>query len=363
MATETLNDLISRAVIREPFLGAVLAGLKREVDTNPAVGTMAVDGQKLYVSSAWLDTLTNEEVVFWLLHEAAHAALLHPWRCKDRHQKVFNIAADAVVNLLLSRSGHRPPKDAILIDWVTTDMDVETVYHKLMQKGEAQARAAGGGMLPDDVLPAPPEAAQSEAAAQMTALAKMAKAAGRGSLLIDRVVEEAAVTPVDWVEVLRHLLRESARDDYTYARFSRRFLHRRVYLPSLHTEAMGALVVAVDTSGSMGAEELGLAARNIRAIAEDCRPSAIHVVYCDSRVTHTETFEPGDEIALHPRGGGGTAFAPVFEWVEELGEKIAALIYLTDLYGNTDIEEPEYAVVWAVPNNRVGPFGTTVRIV
>lgn len=365
MATESLSALVSKCVMREPFLGAVLAGLRRVVDP-PGVDSMATDGKTLYVSQAFLDEKSNEDAVFVLLHEAGHAALMHSWRRQRRNPEVFNYACDAVVNLLLKESGHRPPDDAFMLPWVTLDMDCETVYHKLMEQAEAnggKVPAAGGAGDPKgDVQDAPDDAPHAETAAQLGALARMAKAAGTGSAMIDRVLQETAEPPADWTEILRHLLRESSRDDYTYARFARRLLGRRLYLPSLHSEAMGGLVVAVDTSGSMGPSELGVVASNIEAIVEDCRPSWVWVVYCDSRVAGSEKFDPGDPIELHAKGGGGTSFRPVFEWVEELGEPIAALIYLTDLYGDTSIPEPDYPVIWGVPNTNQGPFGTTVRV-
>jgi predicted metal-dependent peptidase len=136
-------------------------------------------------------------------------------------------------------------------------------------------------------------------------------------------------------------------------------------MPSLYSEAMGGLVVGVDTSGSIGPHELDQIAGEITAIAQDCNPDWVEVVYCDTCVGHTERFEQGEPIKLHPKGGGGTRFKPVFDYTNSINDRIAALIYFTDLEGNVDeCEEPEYPVIWAVTSRRKMevPFGTSVKV-
>lgn len=48
-------------------------------------------------------------------------------------------------------------------------------------------------------------------------------------------------------------------------------------------------------------------------------------------------FDTKLPIHLEPRGGGGTDFCPVFEWVEENQIDAVCLIYLTDLCCHTPI--------------------------
>jgi predicted metal-dependent peptidase len=45
---------------------------------------------------------------------------------------------------------------------------------------------------------------------------------------------------------------------------------------------VGEIVVAVDTSGSIGRLDLERFAGGISAISEEAQPEAIHVVYCDA---------------------------------------------------------------------------------
>jgi predicted metal-dependent peptidase len=137
-----------------------------------------------------------------------------------------------------------------------------------------------------------------------------------------------------------------------------------LYLPSLHREGVGRIVIGVDTSGSVGDEELKQFAGEISAISDQAQPEAIHVVYCDAMVNSTQEFGPSETITLEPKGGGGTDFRPVFEWVEKNDVLPACLIYLTDLdCTKYPASAPNYPVLWVTDSRRTAPFGETIKIV
>jgi predicted metal-dependent peptidase len=83
----------------------------------------------------------------------------------------------------------------------------------------------------------------------------------------------------------------------------------------------------------------------------------------DTCVQAVHEFTPDDEIVLKMVGGGGTLFQPAFDWVEENDVDPLALIYLTDLEGETP-QAPDYPVLWVTPLHSTyeAPFGTLVRI-
>ena len=60
-------------------------------------------------------------------------------------------------------------------------------------------------------------------------------------------------------------------------------------------------------------------------------------------------------------------FKPVFDAVEEMDERIAALVYFTDMYACDvdDLIAPEYPVIWAVSgnNNPTVPFGDITAVI
>jgi predicted metal-dependent peptidase len=129
---------------------------------------------------------------------------------------------------------------------------------------------------------------------------------------------------------------------------------------------VGRIVAAVDTSASFDDVLLGHASAALGTLADTVRPSVIDVVYCDYSIQSTESFEREDPVVLHPQGGGGTRFKPVFEHVNAQEDPPAVLIYFTDLEGPLDeLETPDYPVVWCVINGtgrESVPFGEVLAI-
>jgi predicted metal-dependent peptidase len=71
----------------------------------------------------------------------------------------------------------------------------------------------------------------------------------------------------------------------------------------------------------------------------------MRVLYCDSQINGEVTFNPGEQVKLEPKGGGGTSFAPVMKEVMR-GAPTTCLIYFTDLCCSTFGEDPGCPVLW-----------------
>jgi len=126
---------------------------------------------------------------------------------------------------------------------------------------------------------------------------------------------------------------------------------------------MPPIVIGVDTSGSVSNEELGMYAAEVNAAIDAVSPERVHVVYCDTKVQHTDTFEAGEQVTLEPHGGGGTRFSPVLDWIADRGIDPAALIYFTDLRSSDFGEDPEYPTLWMTTDKtRTAPYGITIPI-
>jgi predicted metal-dependent peptidase len=211
----------------------------------------------------------------------------------------------------------------------------------------------------------PAETRRSEAEWKVAVIQAQEVARQRGTLPggIARIVEQIRSPQVNWRDVLREFIAQHARNDYTWSRPNRRFIHAGLYLPGLRSEELGLVVLAVDTSGSIGAEELNRFAAEAQGIldAYDC---TLIVVYHDSRVQRVDTWRVSDgPLTLHPVGGGGTDHRPVFEHIQREGLEPTCLICLTDLESSFPSSLPAYPVLWAVIGaNRQPPFGTVVTL-
>ncbi len=184
-----------------------------------------------------------------------------------------------------------------------------------------------------------------------------------GGLL--RLVNELLYPRLDWRELLERFISLRARNDYSWTPPSRRHLHLGVYLPSLSTELLPEVVLAVDTSGSISVAELNQFSTELSSILESY-DTTVRVLWCDLEVSSEQVFRREDlPLELAPEGGGGTDFRPAFDWVEEQDISPACLVYLTDMECNKfPKDEPHYPVLWA----RIGssgyepPFGELVDV-
>jgi predicted metal-dependent peptidase len=191
---------------------------------------------------------------------------------------------------------------------------------------------------------------------------RSANSCGREPANLARPLRENRQSKQDWRALLREFVAATSPCDYRWTPPNRRFIASGLYLPSVERAGVGTIVVAVDTSGSIGEEELEQFAGEINAISDEAKPAAIHIVYCDAVVQSIQQFGPSEPVELEPRGGGGTDFRPVFEWVEANQIAPACLIYLTDLCCRSYPQAPEYPVLWVTDSRRTAPFGETIRI-
>jgi len=185
---------------------------------------------------------------------------------------------------------------------------------------------------------------------------------GREPSDLDRPLQDSRESQQDWRAILRDFVTARNPSDYRWSPPNRRHVASGLYLPSFRRDGIGEIVVAVDTSGSIGAEELKQFAGEISAIAEEVRPERIQVVHCDAAVNSVQEFSPGEPIRLEPKGGGGTDFRPVFAWIRQERLAQACVIYLTDLCCHSYPEPPDYPVLWATDSRRKVPFCETVHI-
>lgn len=83
--------------------------------------------------------------------------------------------------------------------------------------------------------------------------------AGKFGANVPRAIEELFEPKIDWREVLREFIQQSIKgnDEYTWRKFNKRMMANDLYLPSMENETIGELVLAIDTSASIGQKELG----------------------------------------------------------------------------------------------------------
>lgn len=403
LQTKRIGDAYAKLGIREPFIAAVMSKIKREVSAD--VPTAATNGSWVKYNPDFCAKQTDAALFGLVVHESLHIVLMHMWRREGRDPSLWNYANDAIINKYIKDRRYELPKGGVFVDWVTEAMSSEEVYNRLKEelpppppgghgKGEGEGDGdgddsdggngggsgsgnggdsggypAGGFDGQGDIFDAVDEATKADLEATIVAAAQMAKKCGQGSALIDRILEDIGTPQVPWTEVVRNMMSESSRDDYTFQRPRRRYVSQGIYLPSLHSDALGGLLIGTDTSGSMwgNPKELEQVAGELNAIVSDTRPEFVEVAYCDYAITKLDRFDRDEDVEFAPRGGGGTSFQPVFEHLENSDDDYVGVIYFTDMCADfSNLVDPGIPVIWVatdaryVPNNV--PFGTVVTL-
>ena len=130
----------------------------------------------------------------------------------------------------------------------------------------------------------------------------------------------------------------------------------------------GELVVVVDTSCSVPSSIVREMLDAVQDALDTLQPEAIHLVSSDHKVQEYQRLETGDTVPPTLKGGGGTLFKQVFEFVDKQGLDIDGLIFLSD--GDAadwdDVQEPTYPVLWLHYENykdpSTYPFGQVVEV-
>lgn len=105
-------DLIKRKLlVKYPSFGTIIANTS--INENNNIDTAATNGKEIIYNTSFVNKLSDDEKVFLFAHEVCHIAFSHVKRRKDKNNKLWNIATDAVINTLLENDGLKIIKGGI----------------------------------------------------------------------------------------------------------------------------------------------------------------------------------------------------------------------------------------------------------
>lgn len=366
------------------YSGIILMGSNAVTDDDVTAYT---DGVNKKYGRKFISKLTDEELRGLVLHENLHVALKHMSRFKNEFKDnptLINASADYVVNDVIvsleDKSLCKLPQGG-LYDAKFHNWSVKQVYDYLKKEnserakgdqqsdGNGQGNEQGGGKgMPTKTLDEhdfsateqmTPEQVGEMSAKIDRALREGGVFAGRMGVKMPRTIEELLAPKVDWRHELKDFVTSSTRgsDEYTWRKFNKRLMANDYYLPSMENESVGELIVAIDTSGSIGGKELTEFASELASICSVCSPSCVRVLWWDTEVHGEQKFEPSqyDNIAklLKPLGGGGTHVSSVSEYINKNKVVAEGVIVFTDGYVEDDISWNISApTLWLVTQNR-----------
>lgn len=197
---------------------------------------------------------------------------------------------------------------------------------------------------------------------RLAGAAQQAMQAGKMGGSMARLIDHLLQPRLPWRMLLARYMTAMARDDFSYMRPSRR--EGDAILPSLKSSQV-EIVVAVDTSGSIRANEMDEFLSEVSALKGQMR-ARVTLLACDTILSDGApwVFEPWEEFRCPAkiRGGGGTDFRPVFDWLDEQGQRPELLVYFTDAQGQFPRYEPGFPVIWLVKGKQTVPWGQRIQL-
>jgi predicted metal-dependent peptidase len=361
---ESLSRIKSQLILSYIFWATLLLKMRCEFDNN--ISTACTDGETIKLSAKFWESLSSDEQKFILAHELAHCLLKHHLRKGHRNHRLWNIACDLVVNLLLKDAGFTLPEDVLLNDKYK-DMTAEAVYaiiEKDPQYEDGNGKGDGKwgwdfGEVKEYDGP-DPQANEQEWNGRIQQAIQASKSCGQGSAMLDRLAEATKRSRVPWKEVCQRFVQVRAKNDYDMRQPNRRYTASDMYLPCLRSFEIGKILFIGDSSGSIGEEEINIAASEIQAAALTVK-AEFWIMWVDDEVRGDPVEIPLDQypLKLKPKGYGGTDFKPGFEWIDKENFDPVCVIYITDGFCNSFPNEPDYPVLWLVTSKDKfnAPFG------
>jgi len=356
--------------------------------------TAATDGKRLYFNPHFLESLTNSELDFVMMHEVLHVVLLHILRGKELDNENFNIACDIVVNsnIMLERGLTKP---IVLTNFGEAmylapngreghHYTAEEVYEMLPKKKRPNKEISNDGdstLFSDDHTRWNTVTEDSSTmrdiwvknildAAEAISIQNSIK--GRGTLpaFARRLIEKLKKPQIDWRTILNDFVQEEI-NDYSFTPPDRRFDDNPFFLPDFNEkeDTVRNILFMIDTSGSMSDEEITAAFSEVYGAVEQFGGKLSGKLgFFDAGIIEPVPFEDVNELKrIEAAGGGGTDFQIIFEYVARFMEEEppASIIILTD--GGAPFPEEKLAnsipVLWLLNNEEVTPpWGKIARI-
>ena len=371
-AEQRMGESKARLLLQQPFFGVLLSMM--DFIPEPAIPTMATDGNKTYYNPEFVMRLAGDEVFGVLLHEISHCIYMHctSKRRLNREHRRWNVSCDFAINLEIKNMGYKFPQSwknengnecKPCLDEKYRDMNAEQIYDKMTSEQAEKMNTFDVHIETSD------SADWDDMEDKIISAYEASKnATGRGDIPagIKRWIDKMRKSRVKWERVFwKYVGQALSKDDYSYARVNKRYLGQDIFLPDLRNHIIGNVVVAVDTSGSIGKECLEQFAAEIAKIGH--LVNEISVMTCDAAINEVVKVSRFQNFLdkIHWKGGGGTSHKPVFDYIKEkMNNSTELLICLTDMYSDIqDIKKPPYPVLWISTSEiNKAPFGIVIQM-
>ena len=314
-----------------------------------AVDTMAIDGGwRIYINSEFVESLSVEQTAAVMIHELNHGLRAHSRRAggigvRVGQSRVWNAAADCEINDDLEEDGLDLPGGLQPYDFgLEEGRTAEHYFQELIKRATkitltlhcGSGCTGHPGVYEEDSERLDP--VEQDIVRRMVAAAvrEHVRAHGIGSVPggLERWAEHTLDPRVDWRRALESAVRRGVHlragaADYTWQRASRRDDTSEPVIRPGMTRPVPDIAVVVDTSGSMGDDDLARALAEVHSILTRVVPGdGVRLYSVDADIACAGQVFNARQVRLV--GGGGTDMRVGIE--SAAASRPAAIIVITD---------------------------------
>jgi len=323
------------------------------------IETAATNGKAIFYNPDYINSLSDKQITFLLVHEYWHILLIHHVRMKNRDHKTWNRAGDYTINGILVSDKIGEFIEGCLFNPEYSDYSTEKNYKILLddQAGDDETiniNDPAGGCIPiekEDLEPGETfEDIQEDIKTDIVNSVNFAEKAGKGvSEYVKNVISEIVRPKTNYKDLLASWLNENNKTDFSFIKPSYRS-NNGFILPGLFDESLGKVVIGIDVSKSITSRKGALETfqENINQLRLDFQFETI-VIYFHSEIVKIDSYQKHETIKIDIPSTGGTRIKPVFDYIQDnnLNNSITGLIVFTDLeiwdYPKND---PCFPVLW-----------------
>lgn len=397
MSKLTVEQRIERAHVKimsheatRAYSSIIMVGNTTVSDTTPTAYTNGRD--KVY-GRAFVEGLTDKEVIGLILHESGHVMWQHGYMWKvlwKKNAKLANQAADHVINIDIDKMAKKYPDlvalpKGALLDYRFDGMDTQQVFLLLEQEQETGGGSGDGesgeGSEGGEGASSPHGGFDEHDFGQLGAeerkelQGEVENAIRQGQLAatklggdVPRSFKDLTNPSVNWEQQLHQFMTEQAagKELSTWRKPNRRWLQYDMIMPSTFSERLRSIAVIYDTSGSIDEELLSVFSTEVVSICGTCQPEQVHLIVCDAKVQSHDVYTEFDYDKIRQRrefkGGGGTDMRAALNYIDDQGLEPQAVVVLTDGFTPwpTTLKQP---TLWAITTPGVtSPVGTSIHV-
>lgn len=342
-------ELLSREARENTLLAYLVSGV-RSIHESSSLPTACLDKEfRICLNPKYWKSLSTGLRKSLLLHELLHLSFDHLDRLEGRKLKLFNIAADAVINTVIT-DGFR---SSIGPGWITLPEEykgplvTEDIYDWLEQQpAEQQSSGEAGegcGVAEESPLEGTPEGQElaPDPEAINSALVKGLARSLEGSIAkaFERLFPTIPVWPA-WRKYMRKVYSNLVANTSgnVHPSYSRVKKQAGLLLPK-YKGSVPKVAVVIDSSGSMNDRARNEIVRQVCVFAKQYPQVKTYLVSHTDRVEHASWAKAGSMRDIAEKAcsfTGGTYVKPAYDAVATAVPGCDVLIHFTDGY----IESP-----------------------